>query len=125
MNIKLLIDEAKKATVRAYAPYSNYKVGAALITTKGTIYSGCNVENSSFGLSCCAERVAIFKAISAGEKNFKAIVIFSQGKIAYPCGACRQVIAEFGKNIKIIMSNLKGEKKISTINKLLPKAFKL
>ena len=95
------------------------------MTKKGHIYSGCNVENSSFGLTCCAERVAIFKAVSAGEKDFQAIAVVVQGPIATPCGACRQVLAEFGKNIKIIMANVKGDVKISNIQKLLPKAFKV
>lgn len=125
MDIKLLINEATKAREKAYAPYSKYKVGAVVLTKKGNIYSGCNVENSSFGLSCCAERAAIFKAISAGEKDFKAITIVVEGKLSSPCGACRQVIAEFGWNIKIIMANLKGYVKISSIDKLLPKAFQL
>jgi cytidine deaminase len=125
MDFQILIEEAKKARVRAYAPYSKYKVGAAVLTAQGNIYSGANVENSSFSLTCCAERIAIFQAVTAGEKDIKAIAIVVQGPLAAPCGACRQVLAEFGQDIKIIMANLKGEKKTTTIDKLLPKAFKL
>ena len=125
MNIKRLINEAKKARNRAYSPYSKYKVGAAVLTKKGNIYSGCNVENASFGITCCAERVAIFKAVSEGEKDIKAIAVVTQGKLTSVCGACRQVIAEFGKDVKIIMANVKGDKKVTTIAKLLPDAFRL
>lgn len=125
MDIKRLINQATKARNRAYSPYSKYKVGAAVLTKGGNIYTGCNVENATFGLTCCAERVAIFKAVSEGEKDIKAIAVVTGGKLASSCGACRQVIAEFGKDVKIITANVKGDKKITTISKLLPDAFNL
>ena len=122
-SFELLIDSAKKAQKNAYAPYSGFKVGAALLTKSGKIYTGCNVENASYGLACCAERNAVFKAISEGEKEFRAIAIMSDSaEPTAPCGACRQVLNEFAPNIKIIMTGLKGTK-ISSLKKLLPCAF--
>ena len=122
-SFELLIDSAKKAQKNAYAPYSGFKVGAALLTKSGKIYTGCNVENASYGLACCAERNAVFKAISEGEKEFRAIAIMSDSaEPTAPCGACRQVLNEFAPNIKIIMTGLKGTK-ISSLKKLLPSAF--
>ena len=119
-----LISEAKKARKRAYTPYSKFQVGAALLSTNGKIFTGCNIENASFGLAVCAERVAIFKAISEGSTKFEAIaVIGDTGKPCSPCGACRQVISEFGKDITLIMANLKGDVKIKKIKELLPEAF--
>ena len=107
---KKLIEEAIKAREKAYVPYSNFKVGAALLTEDGEIYTGCNIENSSYGLSNCAERTAIFNAISNNQKNFKKIAIVADtDKPCTPCGACRQVIIEFGEDIEVIMANLKGE----------------
>jgi cytidine deaminase len=119
-----LIEEAKKAREKAYTPYSKFKVGAAVLTSEGKIFSGCNIENASFSLSTCAERVAIFKAISEGANKLKAVAIIADTKRpCTPCGACRQVISEFGENIVLIMANLKGDIKISKIDKLLPNAF--
>lgn len=121
---KKLIKEAEKARKRAYTPYSKFKVGAAILTSDGKIFTGCNIENASFGLTVCAERVAISKAISEGSYKFKAIVIVGDtNRPCSPCGACRQVISEFGEDIKIIMSNLKGDIKIKKIRELLPEAF--
>lgn len=121
-----LIKAAFDARKKAYAPYSNFKVGAALQTTDGRVYTGCNVENSSYGLTVCAERVAIAKAVSDGAKKFKAMaVVTSSKKVEYPCGACRQVIAEFAPKIKIILANTKGDVKRTSISKLLPKVFRL
>lgn len=101
-----LIKTAAQASLKAYAPYSHFKVGAALLTKKNKIYTGCNIENSSYGLTICAERTAIIKAVSEGEKSFKAIAIFnSKNKSLPPCGACRQFILEFGEDIDIIFSN--------------------
>ncbi|WP_027340796.1 cytidine deaminase [Halonatronum saccharophilum] len=121
---KKLIEMAKKARERAYVPYSKFKVGAALLTEDGEIYTGCNVENSSYGLSNCAERTAIFKAVSEGHKEFKTIAIVADTKRACPpCGACRQVIVEFGKDIKVIMVNLEGEIISKTSGELLWGAF--
>jgi len=119
-----LIQEAEKARKKAYTPYSKFKVGAAILCDDGKIFSGCNIENASFGLTLCAERVAIFKAISEGSTKFKAIaVIGNTNKPCSPCGACRQVISEFGEDIPLIMTNLKGEVRIKKIKELLPEAF--
>jgi len=119
-----LIEKAKKAREKAYTPYSEFQVGAAVLNTDGKIFTGCNIENASFGLAVCAERVAIFKAISEGSTNFEAIaVIGDTDKPCSPCGACRQVISEFGENITLIMANLKGNVKVKKIKQLLPEAF--
>jgi cytidine deaminase len=121
-----LIAEAKKAMENAYAPYSNFKVGAAVLTGNGKIFRGCNVENSSYGLSICAERAAIFNAVSAGYQKFTKIAIVTDTEPpASPCGACRQVIFEFEDNIEVIMANLKGDVKMKRIDELLKDGFKL
>lgn len=118
-----LIAEAKRARERAYAPYSGFKVGAAVLTERGKRYAGANVENASYGLSNCAERTAIFKAISEGETKFRALaVIADTEKPAAPCGACRQVIAEF-RIPKVILANLKGDRLELTLDELLPHSF--
>lgn len=120
-----LIAHAAKYRERAYAPYSGFKVGAALVTTDGLVFGGCNVENASYPLTNCAERTAIFKAVSEGKTNIAAIAITADGDgPCSPCGACRQVMAEFGVK-KIIMANTKGEKKVVTLDELLPFAFGL
>ncbi len=119
-----LIAEAKMARKKAYSPYSNFKVGAAVLTTDGKIFSGCNIENSSYGLSICAERAAIFNAVSSGYKKFTKIAVVTDSKPpASPCGACRQVIFEFGDDIEVIMANLKGDIKIMKIDELLKDGF--
>ena len=124
---KKLITAAKTAQKRAYCPYSRYPVGAAALMESGKIYTGCNIENASFGLSCCAERTAIFNAIAHGEKKLRALAIVA--KSAAPCGACRQVIIEFAlKDTEIIFVDwqpLEKKEKISysTAAKLLPKPF--
>ena len=121
---KRLIKEAEKARKSAYTPYSKFNVGAAILISDGKIFTGCNIENASFGLTVCAERVAVLKAISEGSTKFDAIAIVGDtNRPCSPCGACRQVISEFGKDIKIIMSNLKGDIKIKKICELLPEAF--
>lgn len=116
-----LMQEAIEASKKAYAPYSNFPVGAALITADGTIFSGCNVENKSFGLTNCAERTAIFKAISEGAKGIDTLVIYTptQKPIA-PCGACRQVISEFSSSARIVSICATDKKIDSTINDLHP-----
>lgn len=121
---RLLVQAAKEAQKNAYAPYSRFKVGAALLTTDSKITLGCNIENASYGLTVCAERVAIFKAVSEGYKKFKAIAIVTSDA-SYPCGACLQVMAEFGPGMTVIISNGKNKPKIVKLKKLLPKAFKL
>lgn len=121
-----LIDKAREAQEAAYAPYSNFKVGAALASESGNIYIGCNVENSSLGLTICAERAAISRAVSCREYEFQAVaVVSSGGDYCFPCGACRQVISEFGKDIDVIAVNGKGDYMIKSIKELLPYSFKL
>ncbi|SJZ96211.1 cytidine deaminase [Selenihalanaerobacter shriftii] len=121
-----LIEEAIQARENAYVPYSNFAVGAAVLTTDDQIYTGCNVENASYGLSNCAERTAIFNAVSQeGEIQIKAIGIVADTEgPCTPCGACRQVITEFGNNdLKVIMSNLSGDILVKEINELLWGSF--
>ena len=121
--MKELILAAQLSRQNAYVPYSNFKVGAAVLTKNGTIYAGCNVENASYGLCNCAERTAIFKAVSEGARELVAIAIIADTKEPVaPCGACRQVMAEFSIN-KIIMCNLHDEQYIATLEELLPYSF--
>ena len=121
--IQNLMNRAIKARENSYCPYSHFAVGAALLCEDGTLYEGCNIENASYGLTNCAERTAIFKAVSEGHIKFKvlAVVADTEGPCA-PCGACRQVMAEF-KIPLIIMGNLMGNIKIVTIEELLPFSF--
>ena len=125
MNAQQLIELAKQARERAYVPYSNFAVGAALLTKDGKVYSGCNIENASYGLCNCAERTAIFKAISEGEKDFEMLaVICGSHRPCSPCGACRQVIAEFcRKDMKVVLANMKGDTLETTVEELLPGFF--
>ena len=118
-----LVKKAYEAMEFSYSPYSHFKVGAALLTESGKVYTGCNVEVVSFGATNCAERTAIFKAISEGEMNYKAIaVVSSSNDLTFPCGICRQVIVEFAKDIDIIVA--KGyDYQVYTIDELLPKSF--
>ncbi len=124
MNKEKLIDMAKKAMANAYAPYSHFKVGAALLTKNGKVFTGCNVENSSYGASMCAERVAVFKAVSEGEQEFSAIAVVTDTEDpAMPCGMCRQVLSEFATDLKVYAANLDGKVKETTLKELLPYAF--
>ncbi len=124
--IQELVQAAKAAADKAYAPYSKFKVGAALLTSTGQIFSGGNVENASYGLSICAEQVAVVKAVSSGETKFKIMVIFTPtDDLTPPCGACRQVLAEFNPNIEVILVNKKGEMKALNMNNLLAEPFRL
>ena len=119
-----LIVAAKKARENAHAPFSNFRVGAALRAISGRIFTGCNVENASYGLTCCAERVAIFKAISEGERGFTAIAVVSDTDILTPpCGACRQLIWEFCGDVPVIMANLNGKTETERSAALLPRPF--
>ncbi len=119
-----LIEAAKNAREYAHAPFSKFKVGAAVGTKSGKIYTGCNVENASYGLTICAERVAIFKAISEGETEFANIaVVADTPELTPPCGACRQIIWEFCGDVSVIMANLKDETEILEMKELLPRAF--
>ena len=121
-----LIAEARQAQEKAYAPYSNFRVGAALLTKDGKIYTGANIENSSFGLTVCAERLAIFKAVYDGVQTYQSIAITGSRKgYLYPCGACLQVLAEFAPEISIIVSNEENELRKYTLKDLLPQIFSL
>jgi len=126
VTVEELIAVARKAKEQAYAPYSTFKVGAALLTGAGRCYTGCNIENASYGLTVCAERVALFKAVSEGEADFKAVAIVADGDdYAGPCGACRQVLAEFGGGIKVYMVDGRGDYRVREVSQLLPLAFSL
>lgn len=121
-----IIQLAKEARENAYVPYSNFKVGAAVVTKEGKIYKGANIENASYGLTNCAERTAIFKAVSEGDRNLDSIAIIADtdGPVS-PCGACRQVMVEFfDPKAKVFLANLKGEVEETTVEELLPGAFK-
>lgn len=132
---KILIEKLIKKAIEmlnfSYAPYSNFHVGAALLTSKGEIYTGCNIENAAYGPSNCAERTAIFKAVSEGKKEFEAIAVVGgkNGKIENfcpPCGVCRQVLAEFcKKDFEIVLAKSTNEYKIMTLEQLLPESFSL
>jgi len=123
MDAKELMKIALKARQNAYAPYSHFAVGAALLAESGRVYTGCNIENASYGLTCCAERNAIFAAVGAGERRFKMLAVAADSpEPVAPCGACRQVIAEFGIPL-VVMGNLKEATKTMTAEELLPYGF--
>lgn len=123
MDAKELMKIARKARQNAYAPYSHFAVGAALRAESGKVYTGCNIENASYGLTCCAERNAIFAAVGAGERRFKMLAVAADSpEPVAPCGACRQVIAEFGIPL-VVMGNLKEATKTMTAEELLPYGF--
>ena len=117
--------QALKASENAYAPYSHFHVGAALLCRDGSVYTGVNVENASYGATICAERSAVSAAVTAGKRDFEAIAIATPGQAAYPCGICRQVIFEFGDDIKIITGNSADNLEITDIKDLLLKGFRL
>lgn len=131
IDTKLLMAEAVRARERAYCPYSDFAVGAALLCKDGTIIRGCNVENGAYGPSNCAERTAVFAAVAEGKREFTAIAI-AGGKAkeepvaCYPCGVCRQVLSEFcDRNFKVIIKNEAGEIETVTLGELLPRSFQL
>ena len=126
MDTKELLEIAMKAKDNSYSPYSKFRVGAALLCENGKVYSGTNVENASFGGTVCAERIAIFKAVSEGEKKFKKIVISVDSEnLGYPCGLCLQVMTEFcDDNFKVVVSNRQGEYKELKLKDVLPNAFR-
>ena len=117
-----LLAEAIEAREFAYAPYSNYKVGAALLTSAGRIYRGCNIENAAYSPSTCAERTAIFKAITEGVREFEAIAVVTSDGGA-PCGVCRQVMREFAPNLTVIIGDLAGNYQVYRLPELLPDSF--
>ena len=119
-----LIAAATMVRENAHAKFSNFKVGAALHTPSGKTFSGCNVENATYGLTICAERVAIFKAISEGERGFDAIaVVTDTDSLTPPCGACRQLIWEFCGDVPVVLANLKGKMEVIAMRDLFPKPF--
>lgn len=121
---KHLIKAALKAKKHSHSPYSKLKVGAAIITKDGKIFTGCNIESSSFSLTICAERTALFKAISEGYKKFSAIAIVSNSRYPIPpCGACRQVLSDLAGNIDIILIDKKGNEKVNKLSAYLPTPF--
>ena len=119
-----LIEAAKRARLQSVAPFSNFKVGAAVRTADGKVYTGCNVESASYGLTVCAERVAIWKALSEGERQFTELAVVADTEtLTPPCGTCRQIIWEFARGATIIFANLNGESEKFQIAELLPRAF--
>ena len=121
-----LITAAREALKKAYAPYSHYRVGAALLTKSGKIFTGCNIENASYGLTVCAERVALWKAVSSGETEFKQMtIVASTNKIPYPCGACRQVMYEFAPHITFCLVAKSGKMVYRKLSGLLPDPFNM
>lgn len=126
MDNKTLIEEAKKAMKNAYAPYSKFKVGAAVLGKSGKVYTGCNIENASFGATNCAERTAIFKGVSEGEREFdKIAIVSSSSDLTFPCGICRQVMAEFMPEGTVVLESNDGEITEFSVSSLLPSSFKL
>jgi cytidine deaminase len=121
---KMLLEKARESMSKAYAPYSNFKVGAAVLTKNKNIYTGCNIENASYGATNCAERTAVFKAVSEGETEIIAIaVVSSSNSYTYPCGICRQVLSEFMKEGEFIFENSDGEMKIISLKDIFPYSF--
>lgn len=120
----MLVAEAEAARQNAHAPYSCFAVGAALLASSGRVYTGCNVENASYGLTVCAERVALFSAISAGERRFEAVTVITDTPApTWPCGACLQVLAEFGGELTVIAATVQGSCSVASLRELLPHPF--
>ncbi len=123
-DLQKLIEAAKNARENASAPFSDFKVGAALLTNDDEIFTGCNIENASYGLTMCAERVAIFKAISEGRREFQKIVVAADTEdLTPPCGACRQIIWEFCGDVEVVLTNLDGKTETMRMSELFPRAF--
>ncbi|MEG0492034.1 MAG: cytidine deaminase [Clostridia bacterium] len=122
-NDEELLELARLALQNSYSPYSHYRVGAALLCANGRVYQGCNIENASYGLSNCAERTAVFKAVSEGLHEFSAIAIASNGSAPYPCGACRQVLNEFAPQMRVLVTWGENEVDKTTLQALLPHGF--
>lgn len=123
--VEELIKKATNARENSYSPYSNYPVGAALLGTNGNTYTGTNVENGVNDLSICAERVALFKAVSEGTRDFERLAVVCEGEYCKPCGACRQTLMEHAPDLEIIMANPDGNYKTVSLKDLLPEAFNL
>ena len=122
MTDEKLMELARQARENAYAPYSHYRVGAALLAEDGTVYTGCNIENAAFGNTMCAERTALFKAVSEGVREFTAIAIASRGSAPFPCGACRQSLNEFAPDLRVLVT-WDGNVRETTLRALLPEGF--
>jgi len=123
-SLQELIEVAKNARLRSVAPFSNFLVGAAVKTEDGKVYTGCNIESASYGLTVCGERVAIWKALSEGDKHFTELAIVADTEtLTPPCGTCRQIIWEFARDATIILGNLRGDSQMVSIRELLPRAF--
>src|SRR3984957_13921212 len=119
-----LITASKQARENAHAPFSNFRVGAAVRASSGRIFGGCNIENASYGLTLCAERGAIFKALSEGVRNFEAIAVVTDADILTPpCGACRQIIWEFCGDVPVLLGNLQGKRESLKMSELFPRPF--
>ena len=124
LSIESLIAAARQAQDAAYAPYSNFKVGAAVLTADGRIFTGCNIENASLGATVCAERVAIFTAVAAGQRQLRALAVIAEmPRPVAPCGLCLQVLAEFSLDCQVIMANKVGEYHVMQVRQLLPVSF--
>ena len=124
MDTENLIKLATEARENAYAPYSNFKVGAALLASNGRVFTGCNVENATYGLTVCAERVALWKAVSEGEREFVAVAVVADGeRPPSPCGACRQLLWEFSGDIEVITANLRRARQSYRLSELFPHPF--
>ncbi|QQS42796.1 MAG: cytidine deaminase [Acidobacteriota bacterium] len=124
VNSEELISDAQAARENAFAPFSGFRVGAALLSKDGEIFTGCNVESATYGLTMCAERVAIFKAVSEGVSEFESIaVVTGAQRLTPPCGACRQVIWEMCGNVTVVLANLEGLRETFEMKDLLPEAF--
>ncbi len=121
------MDELMRAALRArenaYAPFSNFRVGAAVEDENGRVFTGCNVENATYGLTVCAERVAVWKGVSEGARRFRRVAVAAGGKLAPPCGACRQILWEFGGDMEVALVNSAGETMTMRMGELLPRAF--
>jgi len=124
MDFAVLLGQARETRANAYAPYSGFAVGAALLTEDGTVFTGCNIENASYGLTVCAERVAMLKAVSEGHRRFRAMAITAEGEdYCLPCGACRQLMIEFMTDVPVVLGKAGGEFRVVGIQELLPMAF--
>ena len=119
-----LHERARAAAAQAYAPYSTFAVGAALQAVSGAVHLGVNVENSSYGLTCCAERTAVFTAVTAGDRQFTTIAVYADATSASPCGACRQVLSEFAPDLRVVWQR-RGELVVTPLGELLPEPFEL
>lgn len=123
-SLQLLVKDATEARLHSVAPFSGFFVGAAVRTAEGKVYTGCNVESASYGLTVCAERVAIWKALSEGERRFTELAVVADTEtLTPPCGTCRQIIWEFCRNADIVLANLRGKRESVSIQDLLPRAF--